>query len=283
MKTIRILSLALVVSAALLLNSCKKDTTTNNDSQTAEQHSLAENTFNDVHNIADEAASTGQLSSYKTDGEQGLTSNATVTIDSVTAPGFRKVTVDFGSSNIVCADGRTRRGKIIIRHAGKYFDAGTVIAISFDNYFVNDNQVLGTKTITNNGTNAQGHPTFSVEVDGSLVLGSGTGTITWKSSRTREYLEGYLTPGNRFDDKVQVTGSASGTTASGNAFTVTITSPLLRDFTCPLGDGRWHFVSGTLVMTRTGKSDVTIDFGNGACDKLATATVNGKVFNITLR
>jgi hypothetical protein len=42
-------------------------------------------------------------------------------------------------------------------------------------------------------------------------------------------------------------------------------------------------VSQTSVMTRTGKSDVTIDFGNGACDKLATATVNGKVFNITLR
>jgi hypothetical protein len=27
----------------------------------------------------------------------------------------------------------------------------------------------------------------------------------------------------------------------------------------------------------------TIDFGNGTCDDLATVTINGKVYNITLK
>lgn len=275
--TIAILCTALIATTAL--QSCKKtsDTTT----QEATNQALAESTYNDVHNMADQASTTGTIN-YKDAADQGILATVIITRDSTGPGGQYTTTIDFGTTNQTCADGRTRRGKIIISHTGRYWAQGTVINITFDNYYVNDNKVLGTKTLTNGGVNALGQPYFNVNVQGSIELANNGGTITWSSQRTRTYLAGYTTPGYLWDDKIQVTGSASGTTAAGNTYSATITNPLIRDFTCPAGLGRWHFVQGTIVLSVAGRSDRTLDYGSGTCDNAATFTVDGRVYNITL-
>lgn len=275
--TAAILCTALIATTAL--QSCKKDRDTTTDEAT--NQALAEGTYNDVHNMADQASTTGTIN-YKDAADQGILSTVIITRDSTGPGGQYTTTIDFGTTDQLCADGRKRRGKIIINHTGRYWAQGTVITITFDNYYVNDNKVLGTKTLTNGGVNAQGQPFFNVNVNGSIELANNGGTITWNSQRTRTYLAGYTTPGYLWDDKIQITGSASGTTASGNTYSATITNPLIRDFTCPSGAGRWHFVQGTIVLSVTGRSDRTLDYGSGTCDNLATFTVDGRVYNITL-
>ncbi|MBK9638931.1 MAG: hypothetical protein IPO63_14420 [Bacteroidetes bacterium] len=52
---------------------------------------------------------------------------------------------------------------------GAYRDSASSHAISFDNYFVNYNQLLGTKTVTNNGRNADGKLSYSITVNGSII------------------------------------------------------------------------------------------------------------------
>lgn len=167
----------------------------------------------------------------------------------------------------MCLDGKNRRGKIIVTHTGHYKDPGTVITISFDGYYVNDNHVEGSRTVTNNGLNADNNISFSVVVNGTITKADGT-VITWTSTRTREWITGYETA-TKSDDQYRVTGTASGTRANGASFTAETVTPLIRKVECH------QFVSGTVKIMVTGKRTRTIDFGNGDCDDTATVSIEG--------
>lgn len=273
-------SMLLLTMSTVFVTGCKKEKTEDvedTDASAAENNALAEGTFNDVSNISDEANS-GSLSSYKNEGEQQILSACvTITRDTVSNP--RVLTIDFGDTNCLCLDDRYRRGKIIITHTGKYRDSATTWTTTFVDYFVNDNQVTGTRTGTNNGRNAAGNLSWTITVDGSIVLANGGGTITWISTRTREMTEGEGTA-VWLDDMYSITGSASGTSAKGASYTMNITNPLIRDMSIGC---RRHFTKGTFDLTPSGKLTRTIDFGDGSCDALATVTINGKTYPITLK
>lgn len=266
-----------------ILVSCKKDQLSDEESEltTSEDHSFMESTFNDVGNIADEAASMGDLISYKTSSETDALLGLCVKVsrDTVSESPTKILTIDFGSVNCVCKDGRSRRGKIIVKHTGQYLDSGATKIVTFDNYFVNDNQVTGTRTVTNNGHNISNNLNWTITEKGSIVLVSGAGKISWDSYRNRELIAGESTL-ELSDNEYSITGKASGVNAKNLAYTANITSPLIRKMT--LGC-RKHFVKGTIVMTPSGKLARTIDFGNGECDNLATVSINGKSKEITLR
>jgi hypothetical protein len=262
---------------SLMLIACKKSSTNENDSDVrpAEDQSTAEITFNDAQQIADEAATTGSLSNFRnTNNTVVMSGCATVTRDLVSNP--RRVTVDFGTANCMCADGKNRRGKVIITFTGAYKDPGTVINISFDNYFVNDNQVLGTKTVTNNGRNNNGNLSWTVSVNGSVVLASNGGTINWVSTRTREMIAGEATP-LWTDDIYLITGSGTLTSSNGRNCSFNIINALRREIGC-----RW-ITSGKVEITPQNRPARTLDFGSGACDNQATVTILGQTFPITLR
>lgn len=261
------------LTATVALQSCKKELT-ENDFTTAYNQATADETYDDVGNIADEAATTGSVS-YKTDDANSLLAGcATVIRDTVSNP--HVTTIDFGSG-CVGADGRTRSGQIIVTYDGPYRQPGTTITITFNNYFVNGNQVLGTRIIHNDGYNVNNNLSFSVNVNGQIILSSG-GVITWTSTRTREWIAGESTP-SRDDDQYSITGTAQGTAANGDQFSASTLEPLIRN----LAPGcRKHFVDGKVLQQRSGKPDRTIDFGNGACDDIAVVTVNGNSHTIHL-
>ncbi len=270
--------LAFALVLGITFSSCRKknDEDTDKDTSSAADNALAEGTYTDVNSIADEA-STGSLTTYYTanasDSRSMLTTCATITNDTIAVP--HVLTIDFGTVNCTCGDGRDRRGKIIVTYSGHYKDSASTHTITFNSYFVNDNQIMGTKTVTNNGHNSAGHLTWSVVVNGSIVKASGGGTISWNSNRTREMITGELTP-TWYDDVYLITGGANGTSASGNTFTIVITSALRKEIGCR------HIVSGSLTVTPSGKATRYVDFGTGGCDSDATVTINGHVYNIHL-
>ncbi|MEO6316409.1 MAG: hypothetical protein ABIU63_05275 [Chitinophagaceae bacterium] len=281
-KKISIFIAASVISSSLLFTSCKKDASKDSDVESAENSSLAEASFDDVATISDQAALGGSVnmrvagdaSASREEGSLG-SGCASVTFDTVTVPHL--ITIDFGAANCVCNDGRTRRGKILVGYSGRYKDAGTVINISFNNYFVNDNQLTGTKKITNQGLNAAGNLVYKIEVDGSVVKANGAGTITWVSTRQREWTAGASTPLVLSDDAYSITGTATGTNASGKSYSFTITSPIVRKMSC-------HYIeSGVIDITPEGKPTRTLDYGSTGCDANATVTILGYSFPITLR
>ena len=261
----------------ILMTSCRKrDTDTDTDTSIAGDNALAEGTYNDVVNIADQAV-TGNLVSYlaptSSDYKSTLLSScATITNDTVSLP--HVLSIDFGPTNCLCNDGRGRRGVINVSYSGRYRDVGSTHTITFDNYYVNDNKVMGTKTVVNNGYNSAGHLSYTVTVNGSILKASG-GTISWTSTRTREWIVGESTT-IWSDDVYLITGNATGTSAAGTSYSLAITSALRREIGCR------HFVSGAFALTPSGKATRFVDFGTGACDNQATVTINSHVYNITL-
>ncbi len=271
--------LTLLVGTTLLIvfiASCNKDekeAEQNEEITTVQDNATAEKIFNDVSDIADQAYDSFQvIKSITYDGD--ITGNCAVfSLDTIGFP--RTLTIDFGDTNCLCSDGRYRRGKILVSFTGHYREEGTVITHTFDNYFVNDNQVLGTKIVTNAGRNEIEHLYFTISVDGLIIKANGGGQITWISNRIREWIIGEETQ-DRFDDVYLITGESHGTTASGKIYNIVITYPLRREIDCK------YFVSGTFEFTPEGKPIRILDYGEGECDNVATVTVNGKTYTIYL-
>ncbi len=267
----RLLHLPLLLSAALLtaLTGCKKDTASSTeDTGYAADYARLENSFGNAQDLADRAVQSGSAANLKT-----TSLCATVTHDTMSSP--RVLTIDFGSTNCLCNDGKYRRGKIKVAYTGRYADSGTVRTFSFDQYFINDNQLTGRKTVTNMGRNGQGQPVFSIVQNDSLILTNGNGIRSWNSTRTRTWTAGYNTT-TWTDDAYDVSGSAMLTRASGKTFSILITTPLHRALSCD-----W-IESGVVTITPTGGVTRTLDFGNGGCDSTATLTVNGQTRTVQL-
>jgi len=274
-------TLLLAAAFSLVLNSCNKKDDIDNDTASAKNESTAEKTFNEVNDIADQAAKNGNLSGFKIEGSDGILASdcAIITIDtssSVSAANPDTVIIDFGTG-CVGNDGKNRTGKIIVSATGRYRDVGTIITITPVNYTVNGNAVSGFRRVTNAGPNASNQPTFQIEVNGTIVLANGGGTINWTANRTRTWLEGFNTPGIFNDDVFSVTGGSNGTKVSGATWTSVINTPLVHKRICR------QIVSGTMTVTPSDKPVRSIDFGNGDCDNQVSVTINGNTYTIIVQ
>lgn len=278
--TLYVGAVAIAVGAAAMLASCHKNkdtaSTTNNTTEEtgyATEHAVAEKAYNDVESIADQAAAmpSGGSLSYKTTGITSACATVTRTTGSII--------VDFGVTNCMCNDGRNRRGRILISYTGNYSDSASVRTITFDNYYQNDNNIAGTKTVTNMGHNSLGQPYFNVNINGTITLASG-GTISTNWTRVRTWTDGYTTLGVFSDDKYAITGSGTLTRASGAVVNLAIApaTPLVIAAGC-----RW-IEAGTLTATMPSGLTRSLNYGStAACDNDAVLTLpSGATYNITL-
>lgn len=284
MKTGKItLGITLVaIAGSIFLGSCrKKEKAEEKDTDTtaASDQSIASSISNDMASMSDEAATSTNttLSSYKVGESDGILATSCATVTSVTSGSTKTITVNFGTTNCTCKDNRLRRGSLTITMSGPYLTQGTVINVTPNNYYVDNNQVTGSKTITNNGLNSSNNLVFSITADLTIIKANGAGTISWHSDRQREWTAGASTPLVWSDDVYSVTGSASGSNSNGGSFTSNITTALIRKMSCPR-----HFVSGVIEHTPAGKATRTINYGDGTCDNNATVTINAVTYTITL-
>ena len=126
--------LSIAACALLMLAACKKDKNEDSDPvdldyTAASDNARAEDAFDDMMAQTDAAASDRGLR----DMEDGC--NPTVTIDTISMP--HVMNIDFGSVNCTANNGRQRRGVLHVTFTGRYRDAGTVITITPQNYYVN--------------------------------------------------------------------------------------------------------------------------------------------------
>ncbi len=266
----------LAVITTLAYVSCQKEneeTILTNDTQ---DYALAERFFDDLKDISEQSVDvTSAINPVVISAESTpmLGNCVTITHDSLSNP--RRIIVDYGTVNCLCRDGRLRRGQIIITYTGRYIQPGTVITHTFNNYFVNDNHVQGTKVVTNKGLNSSNNMWWTMVDSGTITKTNGA-VITFSANRQREWIAGMLTPRRHIDDVFLIRGSSSTTRPDGRVFTVEITNDLRKELSC-----RW-FVSGTVEMTPANRPKRILDYGNGTCDNIATVTVNGVTRTIEL-
>lgn len=200
------------------------------------------------------------------------TSCATVTLDTTYSTNGAKgrITIDFGTTNCIGLDGRSRRGKIHVDYTGRYRTVGTVITTTFEDFHVNDNKIEGTKTVT-----TQSREVYNVSVTGAKITFTDASTITWESERTRTWVGGNDTTLadmlNIWNDVYEISGTASGTGRFGRTFTVSIDQVTIK-LQCWLS-AIFHPVSGTITVSPQDLDDRVVDYGDGTCDKKGTITI----------
>ncbi|MCX6292413.1 MAG: hypothetical protein NT126_11720 [Bacteroidetes bacterium] len=270
-KSIPVFMIAAALVSLTFMTSCKKDSSTSANEEdmitNADQFQEAEGATSDVDNISDIATQTNSANFRLTsnDDHYGILGCATVNRDTVN----QVVTIDFGTG---CTgnDGRTRSGQIIIHYSGgTYFTPGFQRIVTFNNYFVNNRHIEGTRTITNNGNNAAGHLNWTVDAQNMRVTRPNGTYHTWNSLRTREMIAGDTLLFHPADDVYSITGSSNGSNSNGNTCSAVITTALIKRGNC-----HW-IVSGTVDITPSNRPVRTLDFGSGNCDDLATVTKNG--------
>ncbi len=174
----------------------------------------------------------------------------------------KEVTVDFGSEGCEVR-GHIVRGKVMMSYVADV-DAMTLnIDYSLEDFFIDDIQFEGAKTVVRSKANDAGNPQYTMNLDLTVTFADG-GVATRTGTKTREWIEGSFN-GNWGDNVFLITGAWETNFANGNTHSTTITTPLRREASCRF------LVSGIVDLIRTNYSG-TLDYGDGSCDNLAVFT-----------
>lgn len=262
---------AFALSSSLFFSSCVRERDT--DISMAKDGIVGDFVFDDAFHIVLDAAtkSSGEtLANYKTTGYC-----ATLTHDTNSSP--RSLIIDFGTANCMCNDSRNRRGKIIVSYTKRYADSGNIFSFSFDNYFVNDYQIMGTQVVENKGRNVLAQTYYTQLVEGKIMSADTSikDTLKWNAEREITWVEGESTP-MWFDDIFETVGKGNGRGIRNEYYAMNITKPLIREAMC-------RFIKGGRVeLQPQGKALRTIDYGDGDCDNQASVEINSKRFAVDL-
>ncbi|EMR03377.1 hypothetical protein [Cesiribacter andamanensis] len=218
------------------------------------------------------------VSSAEAEGERQLSSLSAIPACATVSRNAdtRTIVLDFGSG---CTDARgvVRSGKVIIARTGRYFQPGSTITTTLEDYTVNGIALEGTRTLSNITSSSTASPQFSVSLSG--------GKATWPdgSSAEREvsHIRTWIRATNPLNDEWHISGTASGRNRQGQEYASTITEELVIKLSC-MSEGVFAPSSGVQLITRPNKATLTLDWGAGSCDRSLVVSMNGRSRTITL-
>lgn len=272
MKTSLKNTLFILAVSMVTLTACKKDETTpsnviDGDVQTTADDRTTSSAIDDVTTILNDYAANidPNSSGGRTEGTILGAGQTSFNISTKT------LTIDFGTQNATCSDGKKRRGKIFIQFtqgSPRQLDHTTVT--SQDNYYVEDIKVDGTRTDVVKVTIANNAFTNTRKITVQNRKLTFPDKTTFSESGTMELAFRGTLP-NTFEGTGTV--SLSGTNRKNQAFTSSTSTPLKVVSSCP----GLPPVSGKIDITITSNptEKIVIDYGNGVCDRIATITYKG--------
>ena len=166
--------------------------------------------------------------------------------------------------------GNVKSGKIIITYNEKRYVPGAFRQVTFEDFYFNDVQVEGTRTITNVSETSESAPAFNITLENARLTFSDGTSISRSASHTRTWLRAE----NPVNDIVTITGEANGIRRDGTAYNSEITSPVTFKRACTDEGTARIPVSGVKEISWDGNT-LIVDFGDGTCDDEATFTYNG--------
>lgn len=185
-----------------------------------------------------------------------------------------RITIDFGTGRTDPA-GVTRKGKMILTYRGLRFLPESTTVLTFDDYYVNNVEIEGTRTVRTTALDNTGI-TFEVrDVGGKATFADGK-TITREASLILRLVFGD-SAGSHF---WSLTGTAQGRVREGSEYRFAIERALIYKSAC-LAEKINVPVEGVALLT-LGTLAMTVDYGPGTCDNKATLTAGGVTQEITL-
>jgi len=267
----------IIVFVLFLLYGCKKEVKTDNDTKTTSDVIWATIVYNDVFTQIDAI----------------FKNNVLLTKDSITSERYGCVVVskkfdtifpkiyllDFGGSNCQGSDSRYRRGRIYLSFSNYYSRPGTIVNVSFVNYYVNDCKVEGAYSIqVEQNIDLSENIIYNIRIQGGSILTS-TGRIFYSGTFAREFVGGQNTEYPILNDDVYQINSLSvkGTSANVEDFTAVLGSPLKYYNNCG-----W-FIGGVLLVNIYSREQRVVTFNSNICSNIANVNISGKDYSLTLR
>ena len=279
----RISIAALTFIVAAMLFSCQKDVSSSNNTSVTEEQattyseesSVAEASFDDAEDVATTAADEeGNASEFGINGRLfhplftelraaiGDCAEITITPNDSTYP--KTITIDFGNG-CLGRDGKFRTGAIIVHLTAPLRRPGSVVTITFRNYYVNRVHLEGKKTISNLSEPPM-HKWSVQVVGGKVTFPSGRG-YSYQGIKVKTQVDGMDTRIVR-DDVYEITGRSQTEFNSGLTITLNTEIPLVKKVACPwISDGKLKIKINDRVLY--------LDYGfptNGQCDNKALLT-----------
>jgi hypothetical protein len=192
-------------------------------------------------------------------------------LDTLTFSG--SLSIDFGDGSGCQDSTNVKRGKVTDTFVFTFVTAPRFKFVSSSQTIVFEGFSRGAKLI--DGTfivKAEKAGTSSIEFQGAKITFADTTSVSWDGMFTS--VENNFGTLNTGDDTRTLTGSISGTSRDGAAFSANITSDVIFKFAC--FRRRDIPVSGTVDITM-GATSSTVDFGDGRCDKVYTVNTDGTV------
>ena len=263
----------------LFVFSCKKEDTkpetpaiTETEAAEYSAESMeAEASFDDIQDISMTAADEeGIISAGRAEGLRpfpflrlrlriGANAVITVTPDDNTYP--KTVTIDFGDGDN-CADGKFRKGKIVLHFTGPIRKPGSVVTINLVDFQLGRAKIEGTKVITNLSEN--GNIKFSVQVaDGKVTYPNGRG-YTYEKLKYVKQIAGGVTE-EISDDVYSIEGYSKATFKNGVVIAINTKDALIKKVSCA-------WISEGSLNVKVGDYEFSLNYGipnNGDCDNKA--------------
>lgn len=292
MKTLsRTLNLSAVVAALLLfaLVSCKKEGSLSSSDTVAvteeeatvysDESARTEASFDDVEDVSMLAADEEGIASMSGRGEDagrlfpflelrlrlGACANITVSPNDSTYP--KTITIDFGPDGCLCADGKFRRGAIVIHLTAPIRRPDAVMTITLDNFYLNRAKIEGTKVVTNLSEN--GNIKFTVQVVGGKVTHPNGRGYKYDGIKHVKQIEGGATRELR-DDVYSLEVRSKTEFNNGLVINLNTETPLIKKRTC-------HWISDGTLKIKINSRILFLNYGapsNGDCDNKALLTWN---------
>jgi hypothetical protein len=275
------ITLAVLFLATTALFSCQKENSTSNSDVTEEEavtlsdeSAQAEASFDDIEDISMQAAEEeGQVSApngrlfpfLRLRDRLGSCAVITVTPNDSTYP--KTVTIEFPGDGCWCADGKHRKGAIVLHFTGPIRRPGSVLTITFRNFYLNRAHIEGTKVISNFSSNGALKYTVQV-VGGKVTFPNGRG-YKYNGLKAVTQIDGAST-NNLIDDVYKIEGRSKTEFNNGRTITLDTESPLIKKVAC-----RW--ISDGELKIKINNRVLFLDYGapnNGDCDNKALLTWN---------
>ena len=300
MKTISLNRITIALSAiflsTLIFISCQKENSIPantadglTDEQAAtysDESARAEASFDDADNVAFIAADEeGNAGGFGFEGRSasGVTGRpylprffelrqrigdcATITVTPNDSTYPKTVTIDFGDS-CVGNDGKVRKGKMVLHFTAPVRHPGSVVTLTFVNYYVNNIHIEGTK-IFRNLSEPPALIKWSIEtLNGKVTFPNGRGYM-YDGIKTVKQIAGMNT-NTVLDDVFQITGNSKTVFNNGLTIKLRVLDPIIKKVVCP-----WRS-EGTLGI-QINNRELKLDYGfpnNGNCDNKALLTWN---------
>jgi len=195
----------------------------------------------------------------------GLLNCATINSNTLGSP--NSLEINYGTA-CLGSDNRTRKGKLSYTLEGNYADSGSIVLLTFNNFYIDNLKFTGRIRFTWMGQNEERKSQIKHEYKDVLVQSINPNTTARISGSGSRTLVSDDEPFDVSDNVYEITGKSNSISKSGNAYSAEITTPIHFSNDCK------YPTQGSMTIEPSNLLPRYARFGEQACDSSVIVVIS---------